>query len=159
MVTQRLMQEVPVLPCLCFFACLLSLSSDALYTAPHGKPRILIQTYVGFKAPHFFSRKVSTFADWLKVLTFGYLRIILSGIFSCKPFKSVHNNIQSFKHGKNFRGQFNKWNYSQTSDWQTASCIQKLWTRSGLAFTAETGKCDENRIWKLTKFLEGVGSL
>ena len=98
-----------------FFAYLLSLSSDALFTAPRGKPRILIQTYVGFKAPHFFSRKVSTFADWLKALAFGYLRIILSGIFSCKPFKSVHN-IQSFKHGKNFRGQFNKWNYSQTSD-------------------------------------------
>ena len=73
----------------------------------------------------FFSRKVSTFADWLKVLTFGYLRIILSGIFSCKPFKSVHNNIQSFKHGKNFRGQFNKWNYSQTSDWQPASILPK----------------------------------
>ena len=106
------------------FFCMSALSSDASYTAPHGKPRILIQTYVGFKAPHFFSRKVSTFADWLKVLTFGYLRIILSGIFSCKPFKSVHN-IQSFKHGKNFRGQFNKWNYSQTSDWQTASILPK----------------------------------
>ena len=53
--------------------------------------------------------------------------------------QSVHN-IQSFKHGKNFRGQFNKWNYSQTSDWQTASCIQKLWTREWSCVHCRNGK-------------------